>query len=1056
MNTAPPGCPRCGSPIDELKAQLSYYYQIASAGGFPYVATSSLAYNQPIAQPPGVLPQLYEAPVPPGVDRLSSATNSLENTKDHVDVVALTVDYDLGFATMTLSSSAAHHNNQTNSDLTALYTNFSFYKPYYGENPRSFIQGHDVLDDKLYAEELRFASKTGGMFDWIGGLFYKDENSYIQEHEFYPGYNDYYNACIAANPNGNCGLGEYVNQASSIVGIPLVVDQAYIGDFETHFKDLAAFGELTWHITSAWSLTGGARVFKQTLDQSQQTGLLFDGPGYAANESLSDQWRRAQFKVNSAYQLDKNNLVYATWSQGFRRGGVNALPPSEPFIDPSTGKPYVTPAALTHLQPDTADNYEVGAKGTVANRVRYSAAIYDIQWHNIQEGVQLTPLVLPASLNIGEAYSRGVELELSAVCDAAPVRATRLYLRPDQAHLHQSAVHVPECLRAAAGHRQPVAGHSEVEPRGGLRVRERAARRGTAALRAQWALPKPGRTGALGDGADGALLCHARYPVELGPIALHRHPLRQQSHQQSRHLLVYRPLHFRQPLSSGGIDAAHGGIHVGLFVQGAVNGACAVMIRTGGEYLDSISDGREVYINGERVKNVVKHPMLKPLIDIRARIYDMQHETATRALLAYQQDGEWNAIANKLPRTQSDWWDKRRATDTILDAIGGVVTRVGDETVGEMWSLFDGQAVLDEVDPQFSANIRSHINAVLERDPFHVSANTDPKGDRSKPPQEQDPDMLLHVVKETDAGIVVRGAKYETAAPYANQAFVKPTIANWGNSALSDYAVGFICDLSSANLKFICRTGFAGRAPAADYPLTNRFDEIDALVIFDDVLVPWENVLFYRHTKAAAFIRSTVHRYSAFAFVQRILRFADLMIGAALFNARQTGLDKQQAVQEKLAQLAVYREGINAHLTASIAMAEKSPAGLMMPNQSLLYTGRVLACSQLHHMMHLARELCGGQICVTPDKAAFDSPDTRPWLEKFYSVNAKWVAEDRRKLLAFARDLLNSDYAGHRLTFQLFAQAPPFAHLAAVYHNFDWDGPLDFVRRSADLSDRVM
>jgi outer membrane receptor protein involved in Fe transport len=93
---------------------------------------------------------------------------------------------------------------------------------------------------------------------------------------------------------------------------------------------------------------------------------------------------------------------------------VNALPPSEPFIDPSTGKPYVTPPALTHLQPDTADNYEIGAKGTVMNRVRYSAAIYDIQWHNIQEGVQLTPLVLPASLNIGEAYSRGVELEISA------------------------------------------------------------------------------------------------------------------------------------------------------------------------------------------------------------------------------------------------------------------------------------------------------------------------------------------------------------------------------------------------------------------------------------------------------------------------------------------------------------------------------------------------------------------------------------------------------------------------------------------------------------------
>jgi 4-hydroxyphenylacetate 3-monooxygenase len=479
------------------------------------------------------------------------------------------------------------------------------------------------------------------------------------------------------------------------------------------------------------------------------------------------------------------------------------------------------------------------------------------------------------------------------------------------------------------------------------------------------------------------------------------------------------------------------------------------MIRTGREYLDSIRDGREVYIGGERVRDVTTNAMLKPLIDIRARIYDMQHEAATRDLLAYRAEGEWHAIANKLPRTQQDWWDKRRATDTVLEYIGGVVTRVGDETVGEMWSLFDGQDVLDEVDPQFSVNIRRHLDQVLKGDPFHVSANTDPKGDRSKPPQEQDPDMLLHVVRETDAGIVVRGAKYETAAAYANQAFTKPTIANWGNAALSDYAVGFICDLSSHNLKFICRTGFAGRAGSDDYPLSNKFDEVDALVIFDDVLIPWENVLFYRHTKAAAFVRATLHRYSAFAYVQRNLKFADMMIGAALFNVRQTGLDKQQAVQEKLAQLAVYREGINAHLTAAVALAERSPAGLLMPNQSLLYTGRVLACSQMHEMMHIARELCGGQICLTPDKASFDSPQTKPWLEKFYTVNDDWVADDRRKLLAFARDMLNSDYAGHRLTFQLFAQAPPFAHLAAVYRSFDWDGPLDFVRRAAGLSDRV-
>ncbi|WP_158938905.1 4-hydroxyphenylacetate 3-hydroxylase family protein [Burkholderia sp. S171] len=482
------------------------------------------------------------------------------------------------------------------------------------------------------------------------------------------------------------------------------------------------------------------------------------------------------------------------------------------------------------------------------------------------------------------------------------------------------------------------------------------------------------------------------------------------------------------------------------------------MIRTGEQYRDSIRDGRQVWINGERVNDVTTHPMFKPIVDIRARIYDMAHEKATQGVMSYvdEKTGERNAIGLKLPYTQQDWHDKRLAVDTVLDDVGGIATRVGDETIGEMWSLYDGKDVLNEVDPRFAENIERHIHRTLHEDPFHVSANTDPKGDRSKPPQEQDPDMLLHVVKETDTGIVVRGAKYETAAAYANQAFVKPTIANWGDAKLSDYAVGFIVNMSAPGLKFICRTGFAGRANPEDYPLSNRCDEIDTLLIFDNVLIPWEDVLFYQHTKAATYIRATLHRYSAFAFVQRNLRLADLMIGTALFNARQTGLEKQQAVQEKLSTLAVYRETINAHLTASIACGERSPAGLMMPNQSLLYTGRVQACSRLHEMMHLARELCGGQICVTPDGASFANPEISDWLDKYYTVNENWVSDDRRKLLAFARDMLNSDYAGHRLTFQLFAQSPPFAHLGAVFRNFDFDSTLGYVKKAANLSDRVV
>jgi 4-hydroxyphenylacetate 3-monooxygenase len=479
------------------------------------------------------------------------------------------------------------------------------------------------------------------------------------------------------------------------------------------------------------------------------------------------------------------------------------------------------------------------------------------------------------------------------------------------------------------------------------------------------------------------------------------------------------------------------------------------MIRTGEQYRESLRDGREVWINGERVKDVTRHPMFKPAVDIRARIYDMQHEAAHREVMTYEEMGERFAIGNRLPRAQKDWTDKRRAVDTVMYEVGGVVTRVGDETVGEMWSLWDGKDILNEIDPRFAANIERHIHESIAHDPFHVSANTDPKGDRSKAPQEQDPDMLVHVVKETDAGIIIRGAKYETAAAYANQAFLKPTIANWGDAKLSEYALGCIVKMNAPGVKHICRTGFTGRAPARDYPLSNKFDEVDTIVILDNVFIPWEDVLFYQHTRAAAFIRQTLHRYSAFPFVQRTLSYADLIIGAALWNARQTGLDKQQAVQEKLTELAVWREGINAHLTASIVMAEQSPNGLLMPNQSLLMSGRCHALNNLPKMMHTARELCGGQICVTPDAAVFEHPETKKWMDKYYTINDEWQADDRRKLLVLARDLLNSDYAGHRLTFQLFAQAPPFAQSAAVYRNFDWNSTLKFAQKAGGMSPRI-
>ena len=477
-------------------------------------------------------------------------------------------------------------------------------------------------------------------------------------------------------------------------------------------------------------------------------------------------------------------------------------------------------------------------------------------------------------------------------------------------------------------------------------------------------------------------------------------------------------------------------------------------LRTGEEYRESIRDGREVYYDGELVKDITTHPAFKPIIDVRSRMYDMQNEAAFQDATTFDFNGEPAARSLKPPTSVDDLMAQRRYVETILTEIGGIVERVGDDTAGELWSMYDARETLRKFNPMFAENVERHVNRLQELDLFHVSGNTDPKGDRSRPPQEQDPDMLLHVVDETDKGIIVRGAKYETAACYANQGFIKPTIAQWGEG-LRDYAVGFITDMNSPGLKLICRTGFAVGKDPKDYPISTRFDEIDTLLIFDNVLVPWENVLFCREPQAAAYIRGTLHRYVVFPFVLRTLFRADYLLGTAFLNIEQTGLQNVPQVREKLTQLMCYRETINAHLHAAVHCAEPSPGGLTMPNQAIIYAGRIYASSNLPAMVGIVRELAGGQLELTPDTAAWKNPEIRKYLEKYYAVG-DWSMEDRIKLLHFTRDMVDSSMAGHKLAFQLFAQSPPYANLLALYFNFDPTPMKKLVRKAADLTHEVM
>jgi outer membrane receptor protein involved in Fe transport len=401
--------PRTGTNVNEYKSgRIAAFWKLspgwqASVNVFHQQATSGDSQT--------VTPLAYATE--------SLQTNRLvpETLSDRVDLQSLEIEGDVGFARFSSATSHFRHTDSTILDYTSEYETFPFYTPYYGANPRPLYAPHQGLDDTGTVQEFRLTSQGTTAYEWVAGLFLENEHTDTTDHEFGAGYQKFFDACapvygatdLSTSPPTitRCGLGTFWGVTSSVAGIPIVYDQTYIGDSHSDFKDRALFGEFTWHVSKAWQVTTGVRAFTQSFEQSQQSALLFDGPDFASNASRSISDRHVLYKLNTSYKLDGGTMLYATYSQGYRRGGVNALPASTVAGGP-------TNPILYTLKPDFAYNTEFGVKGSVARFVEYSASVYSINWKDVQSGLYLTPISIISTANLGKAYSRGLELELTA------------------------------------------------------------------------------------------------------------------------------------------------------------------------------------------------------------------------------------------------------------------------------------------------------------------------------------------------------------------------------------------------------------------------------------------------------------------------------------------------------------------------------------------------------------------------------------------------------------------------------------------------------------------
>ena len=371
------------APTDALEANLNYHFQEDDVGG-----TQMNSYD------------LF------GEDSLDNAALIEEPFERDVDILALDVDFDMGFASFTASASTYKSEGEGSRDLTGFYEQFSFYESYYGSSPRPLIEDVSTFEDEGDVVEVRLVSQGVNTLDWVVGGFYMQQDTDSGARQYYYGYHDYSTACFIETDSfggAPCGFGTLFGLQETNGPIPIVKDEAYLTLQQNEFTDRALFGELTWNVTENWQVTGGVRYYDQDFETTQVGGLEFvpDGIG---SRSLKFDDSDSLFKVNTSYQVGDNTNIYAVWSEGFRRGGANGLP-NEAFGFP------VNPKAFLY-EPDTTENIELGVKGSLADNYQYTVALYDIQWDNLQSNLACTGLGLLCVVNVGEAYSRGLEADI--------------------------------------------------------------------------------------------------------------------------------------------------------------------------------------------------------------------------------------------------------------------------------------------------------------------------------------------------------------------------------------------------------------------------------------------------------------------------------------------------------------------------------------------------------------------------------------------------------------------------------------------------------------------
>jgi 4-hydroxyphenylacetate 3-monooxygenase len=480
-------------------------------------------------------------------------------------------------------------------------------------------------------------------------------------------------------------------------------------------------------------------------------------------------------------------------------------------------------------------------------------------------------------------------------------------------------------------------------------------------------------------------------------------------------------------------------------------------IRTGEEYLEGLHDTREIWLGGERVADVTTHPLLANMARSVADYYDLQHRPEHREAMTYRSEsGDIAHLSFLAPRSVADLRRRNDAMRRWAEVHCGFMGRSPDYMNICVMALGTNADYFAQDDPRFGQNVQRYYALCRERDLCLTHTLVPIQTGRATPPREQPPHVHLSVVEENTHGVIVKGARMlATLAPFSDELvnFAQPLLTHPEEDI---YALAFAIPVATPGLRFICRDSFDRQGSRFDRPVSSRFDEMDAIAVFDNVLIPWERLFIYRnlelHNRIVPATKFLSHIAVHVAIKDAVK--SHFLVGLSHLLAQSIGVNGFVNVQEKLGEIVTYARLVDALLVAMTEQAQPDEHGIYVPAADLGEAFLNIYPQWYPRMIEIIKLVGAGGLMMTPsehDVAALPED-----IATYFQSTAGLTGVDRVRLNRLVWDVCGSEFGGRQELYERFFAGAPTRRLSQTYVRANLESDIRLVEGLLGVSLPVM